>query len=651
MKLRILQILIGLALIVKALADGHFNFRTKDLLGHAAEWTFRSTDLLEPLLGCQFILHTGISQCSEFPLFLLDVINVLGRQSYQQLEITTSLKEYVHSRYYLRHSRLCIIHLAFQAMPFMPNNAPLELNFPFASSGIFWVRPNDDLVLLFIDGDRNWDQSWYAPRARQCEAPSTLVVFIYQGLQLAQESFVMLTRRNGQGQTGLYSASALDIHVFGTHFDELFRQVRQLRKDFHGSIVLSRRNFCPLFIPGSQVTIHVLRQCRNGRNTRRGYVLLELGAHMNFSIVHPTSNKAHSQKCAEGYVDYDTTRLPHDSADYFFYPYKFHLQYYSGLQLFYVGDVISSSVFSLRSILAPFSNSLWLLLLSAVLLVGIAGLFFLQHRPNRSGFLFSCFTTMVFQFPCSFERTARLAMLWTLAGFVITNHYLALLQSLKIVPQVLLEEKSYFTLMGTDYKLFSHPQIRNFAESYMEDVKRHMTTRTKLLDDEQILFLALRRDEEEGGRWANQTVAIGWDSYVPYTAEMIRKASTKNAYILRRKFMRTAFWYVLEVPNSDVAMEKFHQLVVTGIESYWLGAELTREMELEAAFFVCIFRDKQATNNGYRALAGSGCSLFGGDPLVLESFWLFVLGFMLSATSLALVTGLPLAAMVILRIF
>ena len=67
-----------------------------------------------------------------FTAFILDAIEYLSRQSYQQFEIRLHLREYIHSRFYLRHCLVCMIHLAFQARPFPPD-VDIELNFPFST--------------------------------------------------------------------------------------------------------------------------------------------------------------------------------------------------------------------------------------------------------------------------------------------------------------------------------------------------------------------------------------------------------------------------------------------------------------------------------------------------------------------------------------
>ena len=101
-------------LLTQAAAQGYLSLQTKDLVGESA-WTAKSEDLLAPLVGCQFILCTGISQSKMLTPFMLDVIDFLGTQSYQHFEITTGLKDFVHARYNLRHSKVCIVYLVFRA--------------------------------------------------------------------------------------------------------------------------------------------------------------------------------------------------------------------------------------------------------------------------------------------------------------------------------------------------------------------------------------------------------------------------------------------------------------------------------------------------------------------------------------------------------
>ena len=629
---------IAIACIVdQATAKAYFSFRTKDLVGEAG-WTSKSKDLLAPMVGCQFVLCTGISQSKMFTPLMLDAIDFLGRQSLQPFEITTSLQEYVHARYNLRHSHVRIVYLVFRASRpsssvSSNNNVPLELNFPFFRSFRFRVRPNDDLILLFLDADRFWGQKWYMTGLDQCLAPSTLLVFVHRGMRLANEAFVMLTRRNREGKTGLYSASILGVNVFGSTFKDLHTKIRFVRGNFHGSLVYSKRRLCRRLIQGQQVDRDIVRECADRRANSYGMILWELAANLNVSIAYISRYTAFKSRCEKGTVDQQTAahpRKPSDGLSY--YPYNIQLMNYTSLRLIYVDDVTAPSFFSLRSTAAPFSYPLWLLLLAAICTLCAVGSVCLKAKGSRLGFIFCCLTTLICQVPCIFKRTALLALLWMLGGIVITNHYLALVQSLSIVQQVVLEQQSFLQLMGNGYKFYAHDQVHEFVKAYSNSVLQYTSYGMALWDDERMFILALERDRKaNAGHLNNKTIAVEWENDLLYAAEIIKQNFSRNAHVLTREFMRTAIWYELNLPNSDVAMEKLHALVVSGIQSYWFVREMKKQTKDYAETLASVFRDIWYAPGGRGYVAADRYYMaFGRESLLLESFGLFVIGWCLS---------------------
>ena len=252
-------------------------------------------------------------------------------------------------------------------------------------------------------------------------------------MRLSEETYVMLTRRNREGQSALYSASFLGLNVFGSTFQDLHEEIRRVRVDFHGSLVYSPRELCPRLVQGKPVNHDAVRECANRGSRTSGLLLLELAANLNVSVWYAYVPR-YSKECERGGLHQNAVIEPRsfDTGDAYF-PYGIYLMSYTSVRLIYVDDVNVRSSFNLRRTAAPFSFPLWLLLLAAIFTLSAVGGACLKDKGRRLEFIFSCLTALIFQVPCAFKRTALLALLWLLAVIVITNHYLALVQSITIM--------------------------------------------------------------------------------------------------------------------------------------------------------------------------------------------------------------------------
>ena len=110
----------------------------------------------------------------------------------------------------------------------------------------------------------------------------------------------------------------------------------------------------------------------------------------------------------------------------------------------------------------------------------------------------------------------------------------------------------------------------------------------------------------------------------------------------QQKFMTTAFWYELDVPNSYVALQALHRFLVSGIQSFWLTDELKSETERQGPKLADVFNDKRASNASQYSPCGDTDNgrFLKFDSLILESICLFVFGLVLSATGFVLMAGL-----------
>ena len=632
-------ITLNFALLTWATKGYFYNFRVKDLL-HIDKnaWNKMVGDLIEPLSGCQFILVTGIFKSAKFTTFILDVIQFLASRRYQQYEIQSSLADvWIHSRYYLRHSRVCMVYMGFQASP-SASWRSRELNFPLVyTQYVPTTRKNTDIILLFIDAELQQSQLRFTPQSYQCEQPGTVLVYINRKGRLAAEAFVMLTRGNRQGHTALYSASSLGVKAYGSDFDRLFNEVRNIRRDFHGSPVIAYL-LDDSFIQGNQVNRRLLKGCRTGVINDSGCILIELAVNLNFSVIlNPVSTVTYAESCRTGFIYFGVMQRPMEP----FYDYSNVLMSYSGFQLMYTDDVNFPGFLSLRSTAAPFPITLWLMVLSAVATIGALGMTFLKTGRGRLGFLFGCFTTLVCQFPVDFKRTAGLAILWTLVGFVITNHYLALLSSLTIVPQVVIESRSFLQLIDDGYKLtVAVPEIYYFFKKYKKNSAKYTERGFQSSEEDNMFILALERDAQSMNEQSTDkqiVVAFSWQ--VTFAAKIMARDFAQNAHILRRELLREALWYKITVTNSDVVLGKLAQLVASGIESNWLTKEMASRLEVDGRNLVSTtWGSKRATARQEKTTT-LYAMLSKDDYLILESFCILTIGLGLSTALFVLNVG------------
>ena len=180
--------------------------------------------------------------------------------------------------------------------------------------------------------------------------------------------------------------------------------------------------------------------------------------------------------------------------------------------------------------------------------------------------------------------------------------------------------------------------MHQFAKGYSASVLKYTGYGTEFWDEERMFLLALERDRRVGERgFTNKTIVVDKGNRVFYAANIVNKNFSSNAHVLTRKFTRTAVWYLLDLPNSDVAMETFHELSSGGIQSYWRAREIEMVTKEKAELMASFIHDFQKTQGGkVQADVDHLGAVFKGESLLLESFGLFLIGCCLAVTAFVL---------------
>ena len=226
--------------------------------------------------------------------------------------------------------------------------------------------------------------------------------------------------------------------------------------------------------------------------------------------------------------------------------------------------------------------------------------------------------------------------------FVVTNHYLALLSSLTIVPQVVVESRSFLQLKEDGYKLTTAmPMIHAYLKVYVNFIENRYTKQeVEHLEEERMFFVALKRDEPTvNEQLTGKQIVVAFSWQVKPASKIMARDYGRNAHVLKKELLREALWYMLNVPNSDVALGKLAQLVASGMESNWLAKEMSWRMEYEGRTLAAIVMGRKRTTE-IQGQAATLCSrLLKDDSLILESFCILTLGLGLSTAFFILNVG------------
>ena len=634
------------------------------LKGKKTSFSVSLSDLLEPLIPCQFISHDipedhkkpKNSPVSPMASKLIAFVMEAGGM----IQIIARITRFQRRDYVLKHQRICLVHLNVMVYkgPSYYGSYGESHRLHYDQETRSSVNWHMDMVLIFKDGTKDWGPIHDSFSLRRCETPVTFIEIEMDGAnKIGHDPVLILTRardsRSGpRPHVSLYSSSSLNVQIIALPFEGIVEQVRRVRTNFFGLPILLRR-FGLGHLPGdARLEPKDIRKNRKDRTLQenRAVPFLELGFKFNFSVqVKEEDTEYLSQVglgdeeavyCERGQLltgTIERTPSEQDSGDEAKL-YNIFYQQVESIRVIYVTDLVKpSSPILLTTTGAPFKPQLWLL--TAAVIAAVATVFSILEKSRRRRWdliYYSTVGTPMLQGPSFSGRTAKFMMLWTIVVFFLSSHYLALLQSFIISPELVVDKKTFGQLEKEGYKFWMDPKARTaalgFHEYLFEDKK------SKLLAKDNLLLSTLIDDKNYFSKNGHNTpfrsvldkkaALAGWN----YELEVIIKElqqEAQNVHLLDDEYLRFVVWYGIYMHSEDVVMEGFQLLIATGIVEYWKQKAVEiQAVQLKEEFAREIAPASRNSRGAEFQCPGQG--LYLNDLLILEPFAMFGAGMLVT---------------------
>ena len=627
---QILIILLGL-LLPKISAIPHYNSAS-----HPSSATYtKVTDVLHPLLAAdlQPVLLTSVSRPVSTPELALQLIE---RATHLERPIQILPDSYSLERTScgsLRHSGYNIVFL--YVSPVGPSHGILRVEHPLAFHGPSFTNHLYPYLLVYlVDESYLKDTVWPVIQHTACCILSNIVYLQFWSLEpkIPVNKYALQYRCDGDPfcMPTLESTSA-DGRL---HYKPVMKELQQNRRNFHGYRLGVNS---PDFRPKTWLEVRIMFtdpfRIENGLREHTPHVPLyhlaeNLNISLNFYVEMPTD------ACDVGWVDIRLLATCSADLDMCI---PFVLEQEQQEYLVQATELEQFFPLAFRSILSPMGWGVWLLLGLVTLLVCVVQ----ALKSQWSDCYVWLIITLAYYCDQDFSITNANRLwctFWILLMFFISTFYTTELQSLQIVPRVMLKNTSvtdiversstFYADFATYGKLTAYAEYRENANDFRSE--KSLRFLQHLASVVQPVPSYMPASDIRQSMRNSSTVWLATHAQVEAYVNVFTQQLGVSCQVLTMPILAYFSWTMLYVPHGDVFLEKYRFLTDAGIVQYWARREHTFKGDLAKDHLLKVidFDDEDDTDDGSADMT-VGLS----DSILGEAFCLYALCVAISLAS------------------